>query len=236
MNPLSLQPIGILHSCFKQKFGTPRQSGLVPKASGQLELLPPYNRDEAVRGLEDFSHLWLIFVFHQAIQDDWKPMVRPPRLGGNQRIGVFASRSPFRPNPIGLSAVKLNGIRREQSRLLLDLSGIDLVDGTPILDIKPYVPYADSLTEAHGGFADQAPAADTPVRFAEDCFQSGYADPLEKQQLYQLITQVLAQDPRPAYINNADNERVFGMQMLDYEVRWRMQEGCAQVIRISRRT
>src|SRR3954463_4060851 len=133
--------IGIIHSCFKEKFGIPRQPGLAPLATAQLELLPPYDNRAALEGLETCSHIWLQFVFHANKRDAWKPKVKPPRLGGNKSLGVFATRSPTRPAPIGLSVVKLDGISEADGKLFLNLSGIDLLDGTPVLDIKPYVPY-----------------------------------------------------------------------------------------------
>ena len=138
-----------------EKFGVPRQSGLVPQLRGTIVFEPAYRNPDALRGLEGFSHLWLIFQFHQAVREGWSPTVRPPRLGGNRRMGVFATRSPFRPNAIGLSCVKLEGVRQEEKLgPVLDVSGADLVDGTPILDIKPYLPYADCRPEATGGFTD----------------------------------------------------------------------------------
>ncbi len=140
-------PIGIVRSCFREKFGIPRQPGLAPAARATLELLPPHNQPAAVRGLEDFSHVWLVFVFHGVPASRWQPTVRPPRLGGNRRLGVFATRSPFRPNPIGLSVVALDRIVTGQGRVALHLSGVDVLDGTPVLDIKPYLPYADRVPD-----------------------------------------------------------------------------------------
>lgn len=165
------QSIGRVHSPYKEKFAIPRQPGLVSAAKGHIALLGDCNREEILRGIEGFSHIWLSFVFHQAIKEDWKPMVRPPRLGGNQKVGVFASRSPFRPNPIGLSVVKLDGIEKQTlnnqaSQWRVNFSGGDLLDGTPILDIKPYIPYADALPDATGGFASCAPNNKISVNFA----------------------------------------------------------------------
>ena len=156
-------PIAIVHSCFKEKFGIPRQAGLIPEARGSLEVLPPYDRPEAFRELEGYSHLWLLWVF-DALQPElettapgWRPTVRPPRLGGNRRVGVFASRSPFRPNPIGLSLVRLLAIDYATPGISLQLQGLDLLEGTPVLDINPYLPYADRAAEARAGFAPEAP-------------------------------------------------------------------------------
>lgn len=209
MSGFTFQPIGHLATPFADKFGIPRQPSLAPHATGTLKLLPPYNRAEAVRGLEAFSHVWLTFVFHQSAES-WKPTVRPPRLGGNTRIGVFASRSPFRPNPIGLSLVELVKIDTE-SGVTLTFKGIDLVNGTPILDIKPYIPYAESLPAARGGFATEAPP-ELAVVF------SPQAESQLKPGLRELIEDVLKQDPRPAYADDAN--RIYGVRLYQYDVKW----------------
>ena len=166
MTTFSYTPIGIVRSCFTEKFGVPRQSGLVSDATGCVEMLPPFDEADVFRGLEGFSHIWLFWHFH-AIRADaaWQTTVRPPRLGGNRRIGVFASRSPYRPNPIGLSAVRLERISRDCGRLRLHLRGLDLIDGTPILDIKPYLPYTDAIETARAGYDEDAPDI-RPVGFA----------------------------------------------------------------------
>jgi tRNA-Thr(GGU) m(6)t(6)A37 methyltransferase TsaA len=205
----TFQPIGHLATPFADKFGIPRQPSLAPHATGTLKLLPPYNRAEAVRGLEAFSHVWLTFVFHQSAES-WKPTVRPPRLGGNTRFGVFASRSPFRPNPIGLSLVELVKIETE-SGVTLTFKGVDLVNGTPILDIKPYIPYAESLPAARGGFAAEAPP-ELAVVF------SPLAESQLKPGLRELIEDVLKQDPRPAYADDAN--RIYGVRLYQYDVKW----------------
>lgn len=211
--------IGIIHSCFKEKFGIPRQPGLVPLAHAQLELLPPYNDRHALEGLEGCSHIWIQFVFHANRREEWKPKVKPPRLGGNKSLGVFATRSPTRPAPIGLSVVKLEGITETQGKLLLNLSGIDLLDGTPVLDIKPYVPYVDLVPEAVNRFADQAPQL-ISVEFSHESaiFCSDYR---QKQHidLSNLIRQILQQDPRPQY-QQPEPERLYGMKLLDVDVQW----------------
>lgn len=152
-NSFSMEPIAHIRSDFAEKFGVPRQSGLVDALEASIVFTPPYRSPDALRGLEDFSHLWLIWVFDRAIRESWSPTVRPPRLGGNARMGVFATRSPFRPNPIALSCVKLEGIEQTAEGPVLRVRGADLVDGTPILDIKPYIPYADCHPDALGGFA-----------------------------------------------------------------------------------
>ncbi|MCP4325028.1 MAG: tRNA (N6-threonylcarbamoyladenosine(37)-N6)-methyltransferase TrmO, partial [Alteromonadales bacterium] len=166
MNKSSFETIAKIHSPYKEKFAVPRQPGLVPSANALLEILPPYDDINAFTGLDDFSHLWLMFVFHKNKQNkNWQPTVRPPRLGGNKRLGVFATRSPNRPNPIGLSLVEFHGVIQKQGKLFLQLSNIDLVDGTPIVDIKPYIPYADSKPDASAGFAQA-----TPEILMEVCF------------------------------------------------------------------
>lgn len=212
----SLDSLGIIHSCYQEKFAVPRQPGLAPSARATLELLPPYNQPECVEGLEDFSHLWLTFLFHQNLPQGWKPRVRPPRLGGNQKIGVFASRSTFRPNGLGLSVVKLEGIELQQG-VKLHLSGVDLVDGTPIVDIKPYLPWADSLPNATAAWAPEPPPLLSVV------FDATAEQQLNRHTegvwLRQLISEVLAQDPRPAYQKN-DPQRVYGVKLAGRDVRF----------------
>lgn len=225
--------IGIIRSPFKEKFGIPRQSGLMDAAQAVLELLPPYDRDEAVRGLDGFSHLWISFVFHGVRQGDWSPTVRPPRLGGNQRLGVFATRSTHRPNPIGLSLVELAGIRRDQGRLLLDLRGADLMDGTPVLDIKPYVPYADARPDARAGFAATAPDAQMKVEFSPEA-AAACAARTDLPQLRRFIEQMLQLDPRPAYQAGGEG-RIYGTAIFDLDVRWTVADGAMQVLSLSPR-
>lgn len=230
---IHLEPIGIVHSCFKERFGIPRQAGLAPDAEGILELLAPWDRDEAVRGLEEFSHLWLLFLFHKGLGKAWKPTVRPPRLGGKRRVGVFASRSPLRPNPLGLSAVELKGIRRQQGRLLLQLGGVDLLDGTPVVDIKPYLPFTDSLPEARGGFAEGVAGPRLSVGFSPEV--EGLLDSLEaaeRARLTALLTQTLEQDPRPAYLVNHPQRTTFHLRLQGWDVRWRVAGGQASVLAI----
>lgn len=224
--------IGVIRSPFKEKFGIPRQSGLMDTAEAVLELLPPYDREEAVRGLDGFSHLWITFVFHGVRQGDWSPTVRPPRLGGNQRLGVFATRSTHRPNPIGLSLVEISGIRREQGRLLLDVRGADLMDGTPVLDIKPYLPYADARPDARAGFAAAAPDAQMPVVFGPEAEAVCTARAADLPQLRRFIEQMLRLDPRPAYQATSEG-RVYGTAIFDLDVRWTVADGAVQVLTIS---
>ena len=223
-------PIGVIHSCFREKFGIPRQAGLVPAARATLELLPPYSQPAAVRGLEGFSHLWLIFAFHGIPAGRWQATVRPPRLGGNRRLGVFATRSPFRPNPIGLSAVKLERITVRQGRAVLHLVGVDLLDGTPVLDLKPYLPYADRIMEASGGFASEAPTAELTVDFSPAACAFCAAWP--EGDLQELIRQILRQDPRPAYERANSESQAYGMKLYNLNVRWETRGGAAYVTEI----
>lgn len=227
--PFQFEPIGVVHSCFKEKFGIPRQPGLAPHARATLELLPPYDRDEALRGLEGFSHLWIVFVFHGCLRAEWRPTVRPPRLGGNERMGVFATRSMFRPNPIGLSVAALERFGRESGRMLLHLNGLDLLDGTPVLDIKPYLPYVDAVEGARGGFAGGPPAL-REVRFIDEAEAACRAQEARWPGLRLLIEELLRQDPRPAYRTAAESRH--GMRLYDLEVRWRVEEGRALVVQV----
>lgn len=222
MNSMNLTPIGRIHSPYKEKFAIPRQPGLVEDGDGYIQLLPPYNQKEAVRGLEQFSHLWLIFVFHKTAGDGWRPTVRPPRLGGNTRLGVFATRSTFRPNPIGLSLVKLKSIRTQGSDIFIDLGSIDLVDGTPILDIKPYLPFAESFPDANAGFAQEAPEAMLIIEFSPAAEIVLHKESTRHPQLRRFITQLLAQDPRPAYQKGNHEIRDYAVHLLDFNIRWRV--------------
>lgn len=212
-----LRVIARIHSDFAEKFGIPRQSGLVPELKSSIVFEPEYRNPDALRGLEGFSHVWLIWQFSEAVRENWSPTVRPPRLGGNTRMGVFATRSPFRPNAIGLSAVKLEEIREDaEFGTILIVSGADLMDGTPIFDIKPYIPYADSIPDAIGGFASAPAAAVLRVEIPEV-----FADKLPADKRDALIG-VLAQDPRPRYQNDPD--RVYGFRFAGMEVRFTVQE------------
>lgn len=224
------QSIGVIHSCFKEKFGIPRQPGLVPEAKATLELLSPYNRPESLVELAGFSHLWIIFVFHQALRDQWRPTVRPPRLGGNRRIGVFASRAPYRPNPIGLSLVSLEGMDASEGKCLLHLGGVDLLDGTPVLDIKPYLPYAEAIPDARAGYAFEAPGAATKVIFSPEAEAQSAAAESVHPGLTRLIRQLIAADPRPAYHVGPMLRSHYGMRLWEYNVRWEVQDDSACVV------
>ncbi len=232
MDHFSAQTIGTIRSPWKEKFAVPRQPGLVKAGGGELHLLPPYNHIDAVRGLETFSHIWLVFVFHQTQEQGWKPLVRPPRLGGNQKMGVFASRSTFRPNPIGLSLVELKKIKQKGSALILELGSLDLVDGTPVIDIKPYLPFADAVPEALSGYAQHAPPADMHVNFTAEAIQQLAKYQRRYPQLGELISQVLAQDPRPAYRKMADDPNLYAVSLSDFNIRWRIKDKMTEVFAI----
>ncbi|OEO23836.1 tRNA (N6-threonylcarbamoyladenosine(37)-N6)-methyltransferase TrmO [Pseudomonas sp. J237] len=211
----SVSPIGFVRSCFKEKFAIPRQPQLAPAARGVLELVAPFDQPEAIQGLEQVSHVWLLFVFHQALEDKPRLKVRPPRLGGNQSMGVFATRATHRPNGIGQSVVALEKI--EPGKLWL--SGIDLLDGTPVLDIKPYVPYADQVPGAFNHMAAAAPSL-LPVSWSQPALEQAqlHAQRLSEP-LVALIEQCLAQDPRPAY-QTPEPERRYGAKFWDLDVHW----------------
>lgn len=208
----TMQPVARIRSEFAEKFGVPRQSGLVEALEADIVFEPAYRNPDALRGLEDFSHIWLIWVFDRAIRENWSPTVRPPRLGGNTRMGVFATRSPFRPNPIALSCVQLAGIRQTAEGPVLRVRGADLVDGTPILDIKPYIPYADSHPEALGGFAAEPAGETLEVVIPPELL---VRIPETKREA---LRGVLAQDPRPHY--QKDPERIYGFSFAGMEIRF----------------
>ncbi len=210
---IPMHVIATIRSDFPTKFGIPRQSGLVEALKATVVFEPKYRNPDALRGLEEFSHLWLIWQFSQAVRETWSPTVRPPRLGGNTRMGVFATRSPFRPNPIGLSCVRLEAIEKDPALgHVLVVSGADLMDGTPILDIKPYLPYADSHPEALGGFAGSAGGRVLAVECPPELLERVPADKREA------LLGVLSRDPRPSYQHDPD--RVYGMAFAGVEVRF----------------
>lgn len=214
--------IARIHTDFATKFGVPRQSGLVEELRAEIVFEPEFRNPDALRGIEDFSHLWLIWEFSQARRDKWQPMVRPPRLGGNETMGVFATRSPYRPNPIGLSSVKLEGVEQRPGKgTVLIVSGADLMNGTPILDIKPYLPYVDCRKEATGGFTDVVEKKTVEVCFPAELLAKV---PGEKRAA---LKAVLAQDPRPAY--QKDPERRYGLTFAGYDVRFFVKEGILTV-------
>ena len=228
----SFEPIGVIHSCFKEKFGVPRQPGLVQSARAELELFPPYNRAEAWAGVEAYSHLWINFVFHHCIRDEPNLTVRPPRLGGNRKLGVFATRATFRPNPLGLSVVALERVESVADKITLHLRGVDLVEGTPVLDVKPYIPYVDSIPQATAGFAQTAPGREFEVVFSEEASAGLARHGRRWPELVQLIEEVISLDPRPAYFKRSERDKPFAVRLFDLKIRWRIEGGVAVVTAI----
>ena len=221
-----MKTIARIHTDFPTKFGIPRQSGIIDSLQGRIVFEPEYRNAEAVRGLEEFSHIWILWEFSEAVRDEWSPTVRPPRLGGNVRKGVFATRSPFRPNPIGLSSVKLESVEIDPKLgPVLHVSGADLMDGTPIFDIKPYIAYTDSHPDAVSGFASKPADHLLEVVFPEALLQK-----VPECQRESLIA-VLQHDPRPQY--HDDPKRVYGMAFGGMEVKFKVEEGLLTVVGIS---
>jgi tRNA-Thr(GGU) m(6)t(6)A37 methyltransferase TsaA len=218
-----LKIIAHIETDFKTKFGIPRQSGLT-NLEGLIIFEPEYRNDDALRGIEDFSHLWLIWNFSKSEKEDWSPTVRPPRLGGNKRVGVFATRSPFRPNPIGLSSVKLLGTVKTSKGTALRVAGADLMNGTPIYDIKPYLPYTDSHPDAIGGFADEKLKDSLEVVFPAELLKR---IPENKQTA---LLELLSEDPRPHYIS--DGERIYGFEFADFEIKFKVENNILTVVEI----
>lgn len=220
-----MKTIAHIYTDFKTKFGLPRQSGLIDEIEGRIVFEKEYRDENAFRGLDDFSHIWLLWEFSEAKREEWSPTVRPPLLGGNKRIGVFATRSPFRPNPIGLSCVKLEKIdfTKDEGPVLF-VRGSDLMNGTPIYDIKPYLPYCDSIPEAKGGFTETLGKRKLEVNIGDDILGRV---PVSKQR--ELIA-VLEGDPRPSYQN--DPERVYGFEFADMEVKFKVGDSVLTVVEI----
>lgn len=219
---MELKTIAHIRTAFPTKFGVPRQSGLAESLHARIVFDEPYRNAAALRGLEGFSHIWLIWLFSEAVREDWSPTVRPPRLGGNTRMGVFATRSPFRPNPIGLSCVKLVAIEGNE----LVVAGADLMDGTPILDIKPYLPYADARPDAAGGFAEPLREYALKVDFPETLMER------VPEELRDGLCDVLSQDPRPSYQD--DPERIYGFAFASLEIRFRVNEDTLTVLDVQK--
>lgn len=217
--------IGHIRTDFKEKFGLPRQSGLVEDLTGEIIFEPEYRTIDAFKGLEEFSHIWVLWEFSKAKRDNWSATVKPPRLGGNQRKGVFATRSPFRPNPVGLSCVRLDKIvQDEKFGTILQVSGIDMLDQTPIFDIKPYIPYADCRMDAKGGFADEKFDYSLKVEFPEELLT------MLPEQKRKSAYALLEQDPRPAYQN--DPERKYGVSFAGYDIRFHVRNGILTVCEV----
>ena len=220
-----MEIIAKMRSDFASKFGIPRQSGLVEELRSTIVFEPGYRNPECLRGIEDFSHLWIIWQFSQAVEQGWSPTVRPPRLGGNTRMGVYATRSPFRPNHIGLSCVKLLGVERTQQHgAVLHVGGADLMDGTPIFDIKPYIPYSDCHPEASGGFTDHAGEFLLNVNFPEELLSR-----LPENKRDAAIG-VLSHDPRPSYQRNPD--RIYGLNFAGFDIRFQVKESVLTVLEV----
>ena len=219
----TITPIARMKSDFATKFGIPRQSGLVEELRSTIVFEPEYRNEDALRGIEDFSHLWIIWQFSEAVRTQWSPTVRPPRLGGNTRMGVFATRSPFRPNHLGLSCVRLLGVERtENCGVVLHVGGADLMDGTPILDIKPYIPYSDCHSDASGGFTETAEDFLLGVDFPADLLQKLPADKQEA------LLGVLSHDPRPSY--QQSGERIYGLTFAGFDVRFTVENRILNVV------
>ena len=218
----TFKPVAVVSSPYKEKFGIPRQPGLAETVVSTLSLQPEYSTPEIVRGLEGCSHIWLVFIFSECVDKGWKPTVRPPRLGGNKRLGVFSTRSPYRPNPIGLSPVKLLDIKTQEGSVELLISGADLLDGTPILDIKPYLPYSDIIPEATFPLADNIQLLEQTLFFSESALTALTTEEKRLQQpLKSQITELLKCDPRPAYKKN-DSDKAYGVRLHDLNIRFRI--------------
>lgn len=234
MNNIDIEPIGYIKSPYTEKFAIPRQPGLVTAAKGKIILVPPYNDPNIVKGLQEFSHIWLIFNFHATQAQGWKSQVRPPRLGGNKKIGVLATRSTFRPNSIGMSVVKLDGINITPNALEIDISSLDLLDKTPIIDIKPYISYSDAIPEATSSYASTAPENNMNIIFQQQAMHTLFTIKDKYDNLEELITQVLMQDPRPAYKKNTIDNKVYGMNLFDLNIQWQLSStNTIEVIAIS---
>lgn len=222
-----MEIIARIHTDMPEKFGIPRQAGLVKELTGEIVFEPKYRNEQALNGIEDFSHLWLIWQFSENVREGFSPTVRPPRLGGEKRKGVFATRSPFRPNNLGLSCVKLEAVRHTKNDgAVLVVSGVDMKDGTPIYDIKPYIAYSDCIPDAVSGFAD-----DYRDYHLEVCFEKSLLDIIPKEKQKALIG-ILKQDPRPAYQNNRD--RIYGVAFADYNIKFKVADNTLTVTEIEK--
>ena len=223
----TLKVIARIENAYDTKFGVPRQSGLAEEVLSTIRFEPEFRVAEALRGIEAYSHLWLIWGFHRAEREGWRPTVRPPRLGGNRRVGVFATRSPFRPNALGLSCVKLIGVERTGEGMVLRVAGADLMNGTPIYDIKPYLPYADCRPEATGGFTDETEKRRVRVEIPESCLRA-----LTEEEAAGLRS-ALAEDPRPAY--QEDPERIYAFEFAGKTIRFSVRDGLLTVSAVEKK-
>ncbi|WP_198266511.1 tRNA (N6-threonylcarbamoyladenosine(37)-N6)-methyltransferase TrmO [sulfur-oxidizing endosymbiont of Gigantopelta aegis] len=210
--------IGIVHSCYKDKFAIPRQARLVAAATASIELIAPYNDIEITRGLDEFSHLWLSFIFHRHVGKGWNTTVKPPRLDGKERFGVLATRASFRPNPIGLSLVEMDSIEQKNGKLLIHVKGADLLDQTPIIDIKPYIPYADSIPDAKGGFTDRINEQVLNICFSAEAEKGRAQASLKYPHIKEFIEQLLGLDHRAYYYKKID--KTYSTKVYDYDLKW----------------
>jgi len=220
----ALNIIATIKTDFPTKFGIPRQSGLIPELKARIVFEPEYRNIDALRGLEGYSHLWIIWKFSEAITEEWSPTVRPPRLGGNKRVGVFATRSPFRPNPIGISCLKLNEIVMENDRVVLKVEGVDMLDGTPVYDVKPYVAFTDSIPNAVGGFSDNVKDYSLIVNYDDSLF-NGFSSEFKNE-----VLKILENDPRPSY--HDDPERIYGVNFSGNEIKFKVKDKNLTIISI----
>lgn len=221
---MSISPIAHIRTPFKEKFAVPRQPGIADAAIGDIVFTSEFENPDFIRGIAQFSHLWLVFGFHQTHREQHAALVRPPRLGGNQKVGVFASRSTYRPNNLGLSVVALFEVNTEHKTTILRVKGMDLIDNTPIYDIKPYLAYVDSVPNAVSGYAQQAPVESMSVNFTPNSLDVLASHSSTYPDLQRLIEQVLSQDPRPAYRQSEQIDRVYGVKLYDFDVRWRVED------------
>lgn len=224
MDEITIKPVAYIKNAYKEKFGVPRQSGLVPSVKSEIEFCEGFTDENIIRGIEQYSHLWLVWGFSKN-NGQWSPTVRPPRLGGNKRVGVFATRSPFRPNGLGLSVVKLEGIIKTNEGINIVVSGADLSDGTPIYDIKPYLPYVDCIEDAVGGFSEEHKDDFMDVVFCENAKKC-----LSDEQI-EMLSEILSLDPRPSYQD--DENRVYGLSFSDFQVKFRYENQKIYVIEIT---
>jgi len=233
VSDIVLRPIGVVRTPFVEKFGIPRQGGLVDEIHATLLLDAPYNREAAWRGIEGFSHLWLVTFFHADKGAEAALTVRPPRLGGNARLGVFATRAPYRPNPVGLSLVRLLRVERlDNGTVCIHVAGADVLDGTPVLDVKPYLPYVEALPAARGGFAPEDSGGRLRVVWTEQGRTACAAWSVRYPDLAALVEALLARDPRPAYRVDEGGGRVYGMRVYELDVRWRVRGDAVEVLEV----